>query len=193
MLSATLTPEAELRELEPWRAEEFLAHLDRAREHIAPWVSPGFVATDLERARAVLRRYALLRAEDGGGIWGIWLRETLVGGVMFVSFDAARGLCEVGCWLEPAAEGGGLITRAVEHLAGWAVERRGVHRIEWRTHPANARSIAVAGRLGMRRDGVLRAAIPGRDGRADLEVWSLLADEWHARADHRGLAGKTGG
>jgi RimJ/RimL family protein N-acetyltransferase len=170
--------------LEPWQAEEFLAHLDRARDHIAPWVGPSFVAGDLDSARDVLQRYADAKAQDGGGIHGIWLEETLVGGVMFVSLDTARGVCELGCWLEPSAEGRGLITRAVGVLIDWAVRARGIRRLEWQTLAANEPSVRVARRLGMRRDGVMREAVPGRNGsaeRADLEVWSLLADEWLGR------------
>ncbi|MFC4147410.1 GNAT family protein [Micromonospora mangrovi] len=178
MFAIALAPDAELRPLEPWRAEEFLAHLDRARAHIVPWVSPSFVATDPVSARAVLQRYADLWARDAGGIWGIWLDGTLVGGVMLVAFDAARGVCEAGCWLEPAAEGRGLVTAAVRRIVDWAIRERGIQRVEWRTNPANARSIAVARRLGMRHDGTLRALYPGPDGRIDLAVWSVLAPEW---------------
>jgi RimJ/RimL family protein N-acetyltransferase len=171
-----------LRPLESWQAEEFLAHLDRAREHILPWVSPAFVARDLAEARAVLQRYADKRAQDGGGIWGIWLDGSLVGGVMFVSFDTALGVCEAGCWLEPGAQGRGLITRAAERIIDWAVEERGIARVEWRTKSRNERSIAVAQRLGMSRDGTLRQVYPdGGGGRIDLEIWSVLADEWRAR------------
>jgi len=176
-----LTPDAELRPLDPWRAEEFLAHLDRAREHIAPWVAPTFVASDLASARAVLQRYADKWARDAGGIWGIWLEGRLVGGVMFVSLDAALGVCEAGCWLEPAAQGRGFITRAVGLIVDWAVLERGMHRVEWRTDPRNTRSISVAKRLGMRRDGTLRQLYPGPAGRIDIEVWSVLAGEWRAR------------
>ncbi|MFF3852268.1 GNAT family N-acetyltransferase [Micromonospora sp. NPDC002575] len=188
MFARPLTADAELRPLEPWRAEEFLGHLDRAREHIAPWVGASFVATDLASARAVLQRYADAQARDAGGIWGIWLtgpapqQPTLVGGVMFVLFDAALGVCEAGCWLEPAAQGRGLITRAAGLIVDWAVRERGIHRVEWRTNPRNARSIAVARRLGMRRDGTLRQAVPGPGGRVDIDVWSVLADEWRRPA-----------
>jgi ribosomal-protein-serine acetyltransferase len=52
MFVLPLTDDAELRPLEPWRAEEFLGHLDHARDHIAPWVSPAFVATDRRLAAA---------------------------------------------------------------------------------------------------------------------------------------------
>jgi ribosomal-protein-serine acetyltransferase len=177
-----LTAAAELRPLEPWMADEFLAHLDRAREHIVPWVSPAFVATDSKSARAVLQRYADKWAQDAGGIWGIWMEGTLVGGVMFVSFDAALGVCEVGCWLEPSAEGRGLVTRAVERIVDWAVRDRGIQRVEWRTNADNARSINVARRLGMRRDGTLRQLYPSGAGRIDTDVWSVLATEWRAHS-----------
>ncbi|MEH1101585.1 GNAT family N-acetyltransferase [Micromonospora sp. CPCC 205561] len=178
MFALSLTEDAELRPLEPWRAEEFLAHLERARTHIAPWVSPSFLVDDLAGARATLQRYADLWARDAGGIWGIWRRGDLVGGVMFVSFDAGRGVCEAGCWLEPAGEGHGLVSRAVGRIVDWAVRERGIHRVEWRTNARNARSIATARRLGMRLDGTLRELHPGPDGRIDLEVWSVLAPEW---------------
>ncbi|MER5325752.1 GNAT family N-acetyltransferase [Streptosporangium roseum] len=191
MFALPLTASAELRPLEPWLAEEFLANLDRAREHISPWVSPTFVATDLDEARAVLRRYADRRAQDAGGIWGIWLEGTLVGGVLFVSFDTALGVCEAGCWLEPGAEGNGLITRAAERIVGWAVGERGIQRVEWRTNADNVRSINVAKRLGMTRDGTLRQAYPGASRRIDIEVWSVLADEWRAR-EARSDAGGAG-
>src|ERR1700729_56470 len=100
MFAIALGPGAELRPLEPWQALEFLAQIDRCREFIVPWVGPSFVATDLVSARAVLQRYADSRARDDGGIYGIWLDDVLVGGVMFVSFDAVGGVCELGCWLE---------------------------------------------------------------------------------------------
>lgn len=192
MFALPLTDSAVLRPLEPWYAEEFLDHLDRAREHILPWVSPAFVARDLDGARAVLRRYADKRAQDGGGIWGIWRDGRLVGGVMFVSFDTASGVCEAGCWLEPGAQGHGLIARAAERIIDWAVEERGIARVEWRTRSRNARSIAVAQRLGMSRDGTLRQNYPdGEGGRIDLEIWSVLADEWRARrAGQSGLAAR---
>ena len=180
MFAHALTDDAELRPLSPWHAEEFLANLDRCRDHIAPWVGASFVATDAGSARKVLQAYADRWARDDGGIWGIWQRGTLVGGVLLVSLSTTRGVCEAGCWLEPGAEGQGLVTRAARVIIDWAVRERGIHRVEWITKAGNERSVAVARRLGMRRDGVLRAAAPTPDGRADLEVWSVLAPEWTA-------------
>ncbi|MER6784501.1 GNAT family N-acetyltransferase [Streptomyces sp. NPDC000658] len=178
---------AELRPLEPWHAEEFLAHLERGREFINRYIPFGSKATDEAGAREVLQRYADMRAADTGSLHGLWLDGRLVGGVLFLNFDAEAGNCEVGCWLEPSGTGRGLITRAVRVLIDFAVEQRGIQRIEWVASAGNTPSLNVARRLGMTRDGVRRQAYPYRGVRHDLEVWSVLAQEWRdarARAAH---------
>ncbi|WP_217547587.1 GNAT family N-acetyltransferase [Streptomyces sp. GbtcB6] len=174
---------AELRPLEPWHAEEFLAHLERGREFIGQFISFGSRETDVPAARAMLQRYADMRAADTGSLHGLWLGGTLVGGVLFLNFDAEHGNAEVGCWLEPAGTGRGLVTRAMRVLLDFAVEQRGIHRIEWVAASGNVPSLNVARRLGMTRDGVRRQAHPYGGLRHDLEVWSILAPEWReARA-----------
>ncbi len=42
---------------------------------------------------------------------------------MFVRFDVAVGVCEIGCWLEPSAEGKGLIVQVVRALSACAGSR----------------------------------------------------------------------
>ncbi|MGV9564955.1 GNAT family N-acetyltransferase [Streptomyces sp. NPDC003480] len=178
---------AELRPLEPWHAEEFLAHLDRGREFVNQHIPFGTNATDVASARAVLTSYADKRAADTGSLHGLWLDGKLVGGLLFRIFDAAGGNCEVGCWLEPAATGRGLVTRGMRVLIDWAIDERGIHRVEWCASSANLPSIKVARRLGMSRDGVLRQNYLYRGVRQDTEVWSVLAPEWRAaraRDDH---------
>ncbi|MCX4917214.1 GNAT family N-acetyltransferase [Streptomyces sp. NPDC060011] len=175
---------AQLRPLEPWHAEEFLAHLDRGREFIGQFIPFGSQSTDVPSTRAHLQRYADMRAADTGSLHGLWLDGKLVGGVLFLNFDAEQGNCEVGCWLEPAASGRGLVTRAMRVLIDWAVEGRGIHRIEWVAAAGNVPSLNVARRLGMTQDGVLREKHPYRGVRHDLEVWSVLAPDWRAARAH---------
>jgi RimJ/RimL family protein N-acetyltransferase len=181
MFSLPLRDDARLAPLEIWHAEEFAAHLDRAREHIRPWVGAGFVTVDVDGARATLRRYAERQAVDGGRLYGIWLDGTLVGGVMFVDFDAASGSCEIGCWLEPDAEGHGLITPACGALLDWAFTARGLHRAEWICRADNERSSAVAKRLGMTLEGVRRESWPYDGTRHGTQLWAILAPEWRAQ------------
>lgn len=178
MFALPLGDGAELRPLQPWHAEEFLAHIDRGRESIEEWISWASRSTDLPSARATLTACAEAQTRDEQHLYGIWLEGTLVGGVMFVRFHTKSGVCEIGCWLEPAGEGRGLVTKATRLLIGWAFGERGMHRVEWRAASGNVRSLNVARRLGMSLDGVLRQAVPWRGQRHDLQVWSLLADEW---------------
>ncbi|MFF8844399.1 GNAT family N-acetyltransferase [Streptomyces sp. NPDC015127] len=174
---------AELRPLEPWQAEEFFAHIERGREFIGRHVGLAAAAADLNSARAFLQSYADKAAADAGRIYGIWLEGTLVGGVLFRTFDPAMGNCEAGCWLEPSAAGRGLVTRAARVIIDWAVEQRGMHRIEWQVSSANKPSIAVAQRLGMTYEGVLRESYAYRGARHDMESWSILAPEWRKRRE----------
>ncbi|MGW4548113.1 GNAT family N-acetyltransferase [Streptomyces violaceorubidus] len=186
MFSVSLGGAARLAPLEVWHAEEFAGHLDRAREHIRPWVGPAFVTDDTEGARATLQRYAARQADDGARLYGIWREEVLVGGVMFTDFDVVFGNCEIGCWLEPSAEGRGLITRACGLLLDWAFMTRGLHRAEWHCRADNQRSAAVAERLGMTLEGVRREAWPYGGVRHDKQVWAILAPEHHGSGRSRG-------
>lgn len=166
---------AELCPLEPWQAGEFLAHIDRGREFIGRHNGLPDVVTDLESSRAFLQAYADRTAADTGRIHGIRSDGVLVGAVILRTLDVTQGLAEAGCWLEPAAVGRGLVTRAVRVLLDWAFDSRGVHRVEWVVSSGNAPSIAVARRLGMTRDAVLRESYLYRGRRHDMEVWSVLA------------------
>ncbi|QDW29603.1 GNAT family N-acetyltransferase [Arthrobacter sp. KBS0702] len=167
-----------LKPLEPWQAGEFADHMNRARDHIRPWVGPAFVTDTVDGARATLQRYAAATANDGARIYGLWADGKIIGGVMFVAFDPVWGICEVGCWLEPQAVGRGLITRSVELLMEWAFLERGMSRVEWRCRTDNDRSVAVARRLRMHSDGVLRSSWVYDGNRYDKEVFSILRAEW---------------
>lgn len=169
---------AELRPLEPWQAQEFLAHIDRGRDFIGQHIALPDVVIDLGSSRSFLQGYADKAASDAGRIFGIWVDDTLVGGVLFKTMDVERGNAEAGCWLEPSAVGRGLVTRAARIIIDWAIVGRGIHRVEWHVSASNGASIAVARRLGMTRDGVLRESYLRRGKRHDIEVWSVLAPEW---------------
>lgn len=180
---------AQLRPLEPWNAEELFDHIERCRAYVGRFTPLAQAIPDLAASRTFLRHFADRSRDDTARIAGIWVDDRLVGGVVLRTMNVAEGIAEAGCWLEPDMVGRGLVTRAMTELIRWAVEERGIHRIEWRARSDNVPSMAVARRLGMRREGVLREHVV-RDGkRYDLEVWSVLAPEWGA---HRGRANDDG-
>ncbi|MEU6313407.1 GNAT family protein [Streptomyces sp. NPDC047014] len=180
MFSIDLAEGAQLFPLEARHAEEFFAHIERGREFIGRYVGFPDRSPDVEAARQLLATYAVKAGEDGARFFGIRLDGTLVGGVLFPAFDAATGNCEIGCWLEPAAAGRGLVTAACRVLIDYAFGERGMHRVEWHAATGNTKSLAVAQRLGMTREGVMRQNHLHRGVRQDTEVWSVLAPEWAA-------------
>src|ERR1041384_5941235 len=99
MLALPLAEGTELRTLEPWHAAEFLAPVDRAREHLRPWLPWSTMFVDLPSAQAYLQSYADKQAADEGRLYGIWADGVLIGGTLFRTFDATMGVCEVGVWL----------------------------------------------------------------------------------------------
>ncbi|MFF4260372.1 GNAT family N-acetyltransferase [Streptomyces sp. NPDC001663] len=176
MLSHAVAEGAELRVLEPWRAEEFYEFVVRSGSHLAPWMP---WATDIDepaKAAQWLQGYADDQARDGRRVYGIWLDDLLVGGAGFATFDARTGNCSLGAWLAPEARGRGLVTRATRLMTEWALDARGMSRVEWSAATGNTPSLAVAKRLGMEREGVLRSALSLGGVRHDVEVWSLVAD-----------------
>ena len=180
MLSLDLGDGLALAPLEPWQAAEFAAYVEAHRAHLRPWLPWAVSITDEASACAFLQRYADRQARDEGRIYGLWEDDRLVGGTLFRVFDAAGGTCEIGVWLAPDAVGRGLVTRAARAMVDWAVGTRGLRRVEWHCVSENLPSRAVAERLGMQLEGVLRESWE-HDGRWwDTEVWAVLGAEWRA-------------
>lgn len=178
MLALALTDDVELRGLEPWQGDVFAAHLDANRAHLTRWLPWVESIVDVQSAAAWLQNYADKQSRDAGRIYGIWRGDELIGGVLFRTFDTEAGAAEIGCWLAQGAEGKGLMTAAARTLLNWAFEVRGLIRVYWQTATDNTRSIAVAKRLGMTREGVLRKASGYNGVHYDVAVLSILADEW---------------
>jgi ribosomal-protein-serine acetyltransferase len=186
MLSLDLGGGGELRPLEPWQAEELLAHMDAIREYLRPYISLPDRVKDLDEARSLLQRFADLQASDSGRIYGIYLNGSLHGGIMFRKFDPLGGTAEIGVWLAPEAQGRGLMTTAAKAMIDWAIRMRGIGRVEWLATTDNERSIAVAKRLGMSFEGVKRSDYVLNGERRDSAVYSYTVDDWAAVSGRSG-------
>ncbi|MFW6694863.1 GNAT family N-acetyltransferase [Streptomyces sp. MAR4 CNX-425] len=178
MLSTPLGEGAELTTMEPWQAAELAAFTDRHRAHLEPWLPWTYVVHDEASARRFLQKYADSQARDAGRIFAIRLDGELVGNMIYRLFDTEQGSCELGAWLAPEAQGRGLVTRAAGRMIDWAVDVRGLSRVEWLVNPANKASIAVARRLGMTHEGTMRSLFEMAGERHDMELWALLDHEW---------------
>jgi ribosomal-protein-serine acetyltransferase len=177
MFRVPLGQGAELRPLEPYEATTFLALIERERTHFGEWLPWAISIETKDQAKAFLDRLASREAAGHGRGFAIWLDGEMVGGLLFRVFNVEAGNCEIGVWLAQHATGRGLVTTAANHLIDWAFLERRMSRVEWHAASANEPSLAIARRLGMQRDGILRSSFPHSGTRHDVEVWSLLASD----------------
>lgn len=120
------------------------------------------------RVRGESLDLAVVDADDLDHVWG-------AGSVYGVNFDESRAA--VGYWLAQHARGGGVATRALRLLAGWAFDHLALARLELTCAPDNVASQRVAERCGFRREGVLRSHIRFKGGRRDTVMFGLLPGE----------------
>jgi len=152
--------------------------IDANRHRLRPWMiwepttrSPGDTRAWIESC--------LASPTDLEGN-GLWVDGALAGGVG-LSIDPIANAGEIGYWLADGFEGRGLVTRACVRFLDHGFDVLGLHRITVHAAVDNTRSRAVAGRLGMREEGVLRDGCRVADGYLDLVAYGILEDEWRGR------------
>lgn len=191
MFRHRLDTETELRLLEDRDAEELFA-LSRRNIDRLYWFRENYSLAD---ARAFVRRDLAENFARGNGFRaGVFFRGRLVGSVRYNDIDWESRATALGYWVDAEFEGRGLITRVCRVMLAHAFEGLGLHRVEIRCHVENARSRALAERLGFRFEALLRRAERVRTRLVDLAVYGLLEDEWraaHAGADTDGKEPRT--
>lgn len=131
------------------------------REHLAPWEplrDPGYFSVDNARARTLLQVASMDEGEalllllldpDDGEVLGRCSYTNIVRGV----FQA----CHLGFSLAAAAQGRGLMARALRVANRYCFEPLGLHRIMASHLPRNARSERLLESLGFEKEGYARA------------------------------------
>lgn len=161
-------------------AADFAALIDANRAHLSEWFHwarhadestvRGWAADGLEQFRR------------GDGWHGTLLeRGQPVGAVGLHYLDRRRGVTEVGYWLAEAAEGRGVMTRALEGLLRHFFDGLRLEKVVIGVPPDNRRSAALPERLGFTPEARVRRVHRLPDGSlGDLEFHGLLRGEWAA-------------
>ena len=169
----------ELRLLEESDAEELYAVIDRHRAHLArwlPWAEGQTGAATREFIATSGRQY-----QAGEGLNTLIVVDGAIAGVIGVhGISRMHETASVGYWLGPEYEGRGIMSAAVRAYVDAAFGPWGLHRMELRAAADNARSRAVAERLGFVEEGIARQAERIGERRVDLVVYSVLAPEWRS-------------
>lgn len=101
----------------------------------------------------------------------------LLGNVGLRRTDWQERVSEIGYWVAPHARGQGVAVAAAVALGHWLLREQGFARLELKAATGNAASRKVAERAGFQREGVLRSASSLHTGRADVVLYSLIAED----------------
>jgi len=160
-------------------AAQFIDAVRASRSLHRPWLdlpdTPGRFAAYLDRSGREDQANYLIRHRACGGLVGVVNISNIVRGGL------QSGYLGYGAFASHA--GRGLMTEGLRAVLGVAFGELRLHRVEANIQPGNARSIALARRLGFEKEGYSRRYLLIDGDWRDHERWALLAEDW-ARAGH---------
>jgi ribosomal-protein-serine acetyltransferase len=174
MLTRQLTDNVHLQLPEERDAAAIYAVVEANRDYLARWM-PWAATTTLELTLDFIRRTRLDYAENRSLTLSILRGESPIGTVGFNAIDWPNRKGTIGYWLSAAEQGKGIMTVAVNALAGHAFGSMQLHRLDIRAGVDNAPSRAVAERCGFQLEGILRDA-------------ELVGERWVSHAIYGRLA-----
>ena len=156
-------------------ATELFCVVDKNRVFLEPWL--GWV--DFVRGPEDEFRVVQSVAQKDLGKYLIFVNGAVHGMVGFVQEHKSKMTVEIGYWLDKAANGRGVMTRAVEKVQNLAFEEGNANRVEIRCATENKASRAIPERLNFKLDGILRQAEVLPNGVIhDIAVYSKLRQDW---------------
>jgi RimJ/RimL family protein N-acetyltransferase len=133
--------------------------VEEAREYIAD-------INEHRRERGESIQFALRDAQTGA----------FLGCLLFAGIDWDRATAVLGFWLMPEARGRGIMRRTIILGFDWMASL-GIERISAQTDVANVGAQRAMEAAGFTREGILRGANPGPDGRVDYVAYARLASD----------------
>lgn len=169
----SLGEDARLRPLRDRDARGLLEIIDRNRSRLRRWLSWLDEHRDLEAVRSLIANHGRDFTRGHSVRLGIDYHGRAVGIIGLQRISPADRTASLGYWIDCDHERLGLVTRGAAALCRYGILELGMGRIEIAAATGNARSIAVAERLGFRFEGVMRCREWLYDHYVDHAVYSL--------------------
>jgi ribosomal-protein-serine acetyltransferase len=173
MFALTLDDGLRLVLAEPHHAEPIAGLMLRNQERLALWQPWAAYRPSVESTRSYIRG-CLDRFAEGRELYLMIEHQGVPVGACGMRRDPQTLTADIGYWLDAAAEGKGLVTRAVTALTGAAFDVYGMRRVEIRTMVTNKRARAVAERCGYDLEGVMRRAMRFPDRNEDVALYAMV-------------------
>lgn len=187
LFETAVTDRIRLSLIDPRHSSALYAVIDSNRAHLRPWLGWVDRTNSVEDLNEFIER-AQRRRSEGTAVVAVILYDNAPAGVIGLEdIDMAHLSAEIGYWLGKQFEGLGLVTQSIPAIMEYAFQGIGLNRVQIRVSPENARSSAVAGRLGFVYEGTLRQVARMNDRFESLDFYSILREEWIARRKESGV------
>jgi ribosomal-protein-serine acetyltransferase len=181
----TEIPSLKLKLLKEEDAEELSLRVDQNREHLRRWLPWLDGAKDTSDQLNFIQRCSEGAVAGTAFHYALLSGGEIVGMVSFNNIEKLNRCATMGYWLAAPQTGRGLMTAAVKALIDDGFEHLELNRIQARVATDNHRSQAVCDRLGLKKEGVLRQSEWFCDHFLDMNVNSVLRNEWKQRPYER--------
>lgn len=111
-------------------------------------------------------------------VYEIWHYNAFAGLIAIKEIDQWNKKAELGYWLDPRFEGQGIMTSSCIAVMNCAFNKIGLNRIQVKAGIGNAHSSKIPERLGFKFEGIERSGEKFQDHYIDLEVYSMLKEDW---------------
>lgn len=182
MVSILIDDDLILRSFTPEDAPSLFRAVDESRTHLRPWLRWVDATTKQEHIQQFIQRTQQQLQDQRALELGIVLNREIIGGIGMHEWDHMLKKAQVGYWIRKEHEGKGIVTRCLERLIDFLFEKPGLNKIEIHFMPSNKRSAALAQKLGLKVEGVIRQSYFMNGRLEDLVITGILKSEWeHSR------------
>ncbi len=169
-----------LKRLDQEDAEVIFNLVDKNREYLREWLPWVDSNATIEETRTFIKSTDDQHNQNFGFHSSIWFRGEIAGIIGFHKIDWMNRNVEIGFWLGEKFQGNGIITKCCKVLLDIAFYDYDLKRVQIRAATGNKKSNAIIERLGFIKEGVARQAELLYNHYVDLNVYSMIAEDWKA-------------
>ncbi len=162
-------------------AFQIFQSIDQNRDFLSKWLPFVEQTRTQEDTESFIRSVLAEPGDEREDVFVIWHQDHFAGLIGLKDTDRLNLKTEIGYWLIEKMTGKGIMKRSVEVLVSYLFTAVKMNRIQIKCGVGNEKSAAIPKRLGFHFEGIERHGEKHRDSFIDLEVYSLLRQEWEKK------------
>jgi ribosomal-protein-serine acetyltransferase len=178
MININIDNELQLREIQLTDASQLYKIIDKERNYMRRWLPFVDFTTRIDDTELFIKNVLDETNKNREIAYVMLYHDQIAGLISFKNTDLVNYKTEIGYWISESKQGNGLVTRACRKLVDMAFNSMALNRIQIRVGVNNIKSKAIPGRLGFKFEGIERAGELLNGTYIDLEVYSILKNEW---------------